>query len=180
MDVRTAWARPTGVEELDRVLGGGLVPGAVVLLAGEPGVGKSTLLLEVAARVAAAGRPAGADRLRRGVRRRRSGCGPSAPVHCTSGCSSPRRPTSARSWRTSTRCGPACSSSTRCRRSPRPPRTARAGGVTQVRAVTAALIAAAKERGIATVLVGHVTKDGAIAGPRLLEHLVDVVLSLRG
>ena len=55
-----------------------------------------------------------------------------------------------------------------------------AGGVTQIRAVTAALIAVAKERGIATVLVGHVTKDGGIAGPRLLEHLVDVVLQFEG
>ena len=55
-----------------------------------------------------------------------------------------------------------------------------AGGVTQIRAVTAALIAVAKERGIATVLVGHVTKDGSIAGPRLLEHLVDVVLQFEG
>src|SRR4029079_5276077 len=55
-----------------------------------------------------------------------------------------------------------------------------AGGVTQIRAVTAALVAVAKERGIATVLVGHVTKDGSIAGPRLLEHLVDVVLHFEG
>ena len=54
------------------------------------------------------------------------------------------------------------------------------GGVTQVRAVTAALVAVAKERGIATVLVGHVTKDGSIAGPRVLEHLVDVVLHFEG
>ena len=54
------------------------------------------------------------------------------------------------------------------------------GGVTQVRAVTAALVAVAKERGIATVLVGHVTKDGQVAGPRVLEHLVDVVLHFEG
>src|SRR4030095_1027986 len=55
-----------------------------------------------------------------------------------------------------------------------------AGGVTQVRAVAAAMVAVAKERGIATVLVGHVTKDGQVAGPRVLEHLVDVVLSFAG
>ena len=74
----------------------------------------------------------------------------------------------------------ACWSSTRCRPSRSADVDGAAGGVTQVREVAAALIAVAKERGIATVLVGHVTKDGSIAGPRVLEHLVDVVLSLRG
>ena len=160
------------------MLGGGLVPGAVVLLAGEPGVGKSTLLLDVAQQWAArAAGPRWWSAAR--SRRARCGCGPSATGACTSGSTWPPRPTSARCSATSTRSSRACSCSTRCR-----PlhgrRRRRPGGVTQVRAVTAALVAVAKERGIATVLVGHVTKDGRSPVPRVLEHLVDVVLQFEG
>ena len=179
VDVEAARARPTGVDELDRVLGGGLVPGAVVLLAGEPGVGKSTLLLDVAARFAAA-RPARALRHRRGVRRPGAAARrPHRRARATT-CSSPPRPTWPPCSATSTRSSPTCWSSTRCRPSPAPRSTAPPAASRQVREVAAALIRVAKERGIATVLVGHVTKDGSIAGPRLLEHLVDVVLHFEG
>ncbi len=179
IDVQAARARPTGVAELDRVLGGGLVPGAVVLLAGEPGVGKSTLLLEVAARYAERGdQPAlivtgeeSAAQVR--LRAERTGAvrdelylaaesdlgaivahidavGPELLVV-----------DSIQTMSTSDADGAP-------------------GGVTQTRAVTVALTGLAKERGLPVVLVGHVTKDGNIAGPRVLEHLVDVVLSFEG
>ena len=110
----------------------------------------------------------------------RCGCGPTGSARCATSCSWPPRPTWPRCSATSTRSSPTCSSSTRCRPSPARRSTASPGGVSQVREVAAALIRVAKERGIATVLVGHVTKDGSIAGPRLLEHLVDVVLHFEG
>jgi len=168
----------TGVGELDRVLGDGLVPGAVVLLAGEPGVGKSTLLLEVAARWAKAGRTtlyvsgeesAAQVRLRGG----RTGAladslylAAETDLGTVLGHVEEVEPSllvvdSVQTIGTAETEG-----------SP--------GGVSQVREVTGALVRVAKRRGMAVILVGHVTKDGAIAGPRLMEHLVDVVLAFEG
>jgi DNA repair protein RadA/Sms len=170
--------RPTGVPEFDRVLGGGLVPGSVVLLAGEPGVGKSTLLITMAATIAARGErclmvtgeeSAAQVRLRAGrigaladdlylaaetdlaaVLGQVDAVGPSVLVV-----------DSVQTLSSSLIEGSA-------------------GGVAQVREVAGALIRLAKSRSIPVVLVGHVTKDGAVAGPRTLEHLVDVVLSFEG
>jgi DNA repair protein RadA/Sms len=178
IDVEAATARPTGVDELDRVLGGGLVPGAVVLLAGEPGAGKSTLCLEVAARAARGGQrvlyvsgeeSAAQVRLRAG----------------RTGALEDRLYMAAE-----TDLGAVLTHIEQVRPdllvidSVQTVASAEvdggAGGVSQIRAVSASLIGTAKERGLATVLVGHVTKDGGIAGPRLLEHLVDVVLSFEG
>ena len=146
---------------------------------GDPGVGKSTLLLEVAHRWAADGAPR-AVHLRRGVGRPDPDARGADRVHADAGSTWPPRSD------LQTRAGPH-------RRGQPRPRDRRlgadhgagdvdgvAGGVTQVRAVTAALTAAAKRAGVAMVLVGHVTKDGAIAGPRSLEHLVDVVLHFEG
>ncbi|MGI8695029.1 MAG: DNA repair protein RadA [Geodermatophilaceae bacterium] len=179
VDVRAARARPTGVPELDRVLGGGLVPGAVVLLAGEPGVGKSTLLLEVAARYAEGGdQPAlivtgeeSAAQVR--LRAERTGSlhdglylAAETDLSALLAHIDEVSPGLLVVDSVQTICAATVDGS--------------AGGVTQVRAVAAALIAVAKERNIATVLVGHVTKDGTIAGPRLLEHVVDVVLHFEG
>lgn len=179
IDVEAARSRPTGVGELDRVLGGGLVPGAVLLLAGEPGVGKSTLLLEVAHRYAAGGsRPAlvvtgeeSAAQVR--LRAERTGAlsdrlflAAETDLSAVLAHLDAVSPGLLVVDSVQTIASPAVEGA--------------AGGVTQVRAVAAALIAAAKERGMATVLVGHVTKDGAIAGPRVLEHLVDVVLHFEG
>ncbi|HEU0102569.1 MAG TPA: DNA repair protein RadA [Mycobacteriales bacterium] len=178
VDVEAARARPTGVGELDRVLGGGLVPGAVVLLAGEPGVGKSTLILEVAARAARAGSPtlyvtgeesAAQVRLRAG---RTGALDPHLWLAAETDLAA------VLSHIDEVRPGLLVVDSVQTIASAQ--LEGGAGGVTQIRAVTAALIAVAKERGIATVLVGHVTKDGSIAGPRLLEHLVDVVLQFEG
>lgn len=174
----TALARPTGVAELDRVLGGGLVPGVVILLAGEPGAGKSTLLLEVAAQVAQSGGPvlyatgeesAGQVRLRA----ERTGAvhdelylAAESDLGAIISHLDTIKPTLlvVDSVQTVSTVG--------VEGSP--------GGVTQVRAVTVALTALAKERGLPVVLVGHVTKDGSVAGPRVLEHLVDVVLQFEG
>lgn len=171
--------QPTGVDELDRVLGGGIVPGSVILLAGEPGVGKSTLLLEAAHRWAAGGRRAlyvsaeeSAGQIR--MRAERTGCthdevylAAESDVHTVLGHIEAVQPSlviidSVQTLSTSNADGIA-------------------GGVTQVRAVTTALTGYAKSGpAVAVILVGHVTKDGAIAGPRALEHLVDVVLHFEG
>ncbi len=178
IDVAAATARGTGVPELDRVLGGGLVPGAVVLLAGEPGVGKSTLLLEVAAQAGRAGRRAlyvtGEESVAQ-VRLRAGRIGAVDPAlylaaetdlgavlgHVDAVAPDLLVVDSVQTVSTAEVDGAP-------------------GGVTQVRAVADALIHVAKARGIATLLVGHVTKDGSIAGPRVLEHLVDVVLQFEG
>src|SRR5438270_6620014 len=170
--------RPTGIGELDRVLGGGLVPGSVVLLAGEPGVGKSTLLIAAAAQVATDGQrclvvtgeeSAAQVRLRAG----RVGAladllylAAETDLSAVLGHVDQVKPDvlivdSVQTIGSATVDGAP-------------------GGVTQVRAVASGLTRVAKERGIATVLVGHVTKEGSIAGARLLEHLVDVVLHFEG
>lgn len=180
VDLDSARAVPTGIAELDRVLGGGIVPGAVLLLAGEPGVGKSTLLLEVAHRWAAGetGGPslyitgeesAGQVRLR--AERTDSlhpelYLGSEADLSAVLGHVDAIKP------------GLLIVDSVQTVQSPDVDGTP--GGVTQVRAVTSGLVALAKERGLPVLLVGHVTKDGAVAGPRVLEHLVDVVLNFEG
>lgn len=169
---------PTGVSELDRVLGGGVVPGSVCLLAGDPGVGKSTLLLEVAHRWAQAGRRAlyvsgeeSAGQIR--MRAERTG---SAHDEVYLTAESDLQTVLGHIDQVSPSLVVVDSIQTMTAGDT----DGVVGGVTQVRAVTAALTAAAKSSGIAMVLVGHVTKDGAIAGPRSLEHLVDVVLHFEG
>ncbi|MDA3624761.1 DNA repair protein RadA [Saccharopolyspora oryzae] len=180
VDLDSARAVSTGIGELDRVLGGGIVPGAVVLLAGEPGVGKSTLLLEVAHRWAtnSARGPslyvtgeesAGQVRLRA---ERTDSVHPQLFLGAESDLSAVLGHVDA------VRPGLLIVDSVQTVQSPDAEGTP--GGVTQVRAVTTALVALAKERGLPVVLVGHVTKDGAVAGPRVLEHLVDVVLHFEG
>jgi DNA repair protein RadA/Sms len=178
LDADQARSRPTGEPELDRVLGGGLVPGAVVLLAGEPGAGKSTLSLAVAARCARGGSPtlyvtgeesAAQVRLRAG---RTGALADGLWVAAETDLSAVLAHIDA--------VQPSLLIVDSVQTIATPDVDGTAGGVTQVRAVASALIAVAKERGIATVLVGHVTKDGSIAGPRLLEHLVDVVLHFEG
>ncbi len=178
-EVELAGARavPTGIGEFDRVLGGGLVPGAVLLVAGEPGVGKSTLLLEVAHRVAASNGPAlvvsgeesaGQVRLRAeriGALHERLYLAAETELSAVLSHVEQVNPTLL------------VLDSVQTIRSPG---DGTDGGATQVRAVASALTAVAKSRGMTTILVGHVTKDGAIAGPRTLEHLVDVVVSFDG
>jgi DNA repair protein RadA/Sms len=178
IDAEAARSRPTGVDELDRVLGGGLVPGVVVLLAGEPGVGKSTLVLDVASKFAGpstrtlyvTGEESTAQvRLRGG---RIKALSPHLFLAAENDIGAVLKHVDD--------VGPTLLIVDSVQTMAIADVDGSAGGVTQVRQVAAALIAVAKERGIATVLVGHVTKDGSIAGPRVLEHLVDVVLQFEG
>ena len=174
-----AKAVPSGVSELDRVLGGGLVPGAVVLLAGEPGVGKSTLLLDVAQQWAAGTNTpslvvSGEESVSQ-VRLRAERLG---ALHDNLYLASESDLGSVLGHLDAVKPGLLIIDSVQTISAPGTEGVP--GGVTQVRAVTAALVSIAKERGVATVLVGHVTKDGSVAGPRVLEHLVDVVLHFEG
>ncbi|GGX64455.1 DNA repair protein RadA [Streptomyces fructofermentans] len=178
VDGRQATARSTGVPELDRVLGGGLVPGAVVLVAGEPGVGKSTLLLDVAAKAAdeehrtlyitgeesASQVRMRADRIK--AIHDHLYLAAETDLSAVLGHLDAVKPSLLVLDSVQTVASPEIDGAP--------------GGMSQVREVAGALIRASKERGMSTLLVGHVTKDGAIAGPRLLEHLVDVVLSFEG
>ncbi|MGI4893541.1 MAG: DNA repair protein RadA [Janthinobacterium lividum] len=178
VDVEAARATPSGVDEFDRVLGGGLVPGAVVLMAGEPGVGKSTLLLDAASHVASSGRTvlyvtaeesAAQVRLRAeriGALRPRLLLASETDLATVLGHVEQANPDLLIVDSVQTVASQDVDGA--------------AGGVSQVREVAAALIAVAKRRGMATLLVGHVTKDGSIAGPRTLEHLVDVVCQFEG
>src|SRR5581483_11849119 len=168
----------TGVEEFDRVCGGGVVPGSAILLGGDPGVGKSTLLLQVAASAARQGRACAyisgeeaVEQIR--ARAQRMGLA-DAPVKLAA-------ETALRDileglkreafdlviidsiqtlWSDAHEAAP--------------------GSVTQVRAAAGELVRLAEKRGVAVILVGHVTKEGTIAGPRVIEHMVDAVLALEG
>jgi len=168
----------TGLEEFDRVCGGGVVPGSAILIAGDPGVGKSTLLLQVCAQAALRGAScayiSGEEAVEQ-IRARAQRMGVStAPVRLAA-------ETALRDivdglkrerfdlvvidsvqtlWSDMHEAGP--------------------GSVTQVRACAGELVRLAKKRGIAVILVGHVTKDGQVAGPRVVEHMVDAVLSFEG
>jgi len=178
VDPEPACTWPSGVDELDRVLGGGLVSGAVVLLAGEPGVGKSTLLLDVASRAASHAKVVlyvTGEETTAQVRRRAERIGALRPrlliaaendLATVLGHVEEIQPDLLVVDSVQTIVSDAVDGS--------------AGNVTQVREVAASLIRAAKARSMATVLVGHVTKDGSIAGPRVLEHLVDVVCQFEG
>ncbi|MEC4016856.1 DNA repair protein RadA [Streptomyces sp. H27-D2] len=178
VDSRQATARSSGVAELDRVLGGGLIPGAVILLAGEPGVGKSTLLLDVAAKASSdefrtlyvtGEESAGQVRLRAdriGALSDHLYLAAETDLSAVLAHLDAVKPSLVIVDSVQTVASPEIEGAP--------------GGMAQVREVASALIRASKDRGMSTILVGHVTKEGAIAGPRLLEHLVDVVLHFEG
>ncbi|TVV71842.1 DNA repair protein RadA [Sphingomonas solaris] len=170
---------PTGIAEFDRALGGGMVTGSATLIGGDPGIGKSTLLLQAAARMALAGLPVAyisgeeaTDQVR--LRARRLGLG-HAPVLLAAA-------TSVRDILTTLEKGtpPALLIIDSIQTMHSDLIEGAPGTVSQVRASAHELIRFAKERGTALVLVGHVTKDGSIAGPRVLEHMVDTVLAFEG
>lgn len=173
-----ARAIPTRIGELDRVLGSGITPGAVVLLAGEPGVGKSTLLLEVANRWARTGRRTlyvTAEESAAQVRLRAERT--SAVVE---GLYLAAEDDLATVLGHIEQLEPELLVLDSVQTVQVPGTDAAAGGVAQVKEVTAALVRVAKQRAMPVMLIGHVTKEGTIAGPRALEHLVDVVLSFEG
>lgn len=168
----------TGVDEFDRVCGGGVVPGSAILLGGDPGVGKSTLLLQVAANAARRGVKcayiSGEEAIEQ-VRGRAQRMGlADAPVRLAAETSlrdileSLKREkfdlvvidSIQTMWSDAHEAAP--------------------GSVTQVRAAAGELVRLAKKHSVAIILVGHVTKDGAIAGPRVVEHMVDAVLTFEG
>jgi len=179
---RPAERMPTGMGELDRVLGGGIVPGSLLLIGGEPGVGKSTLLLQVAGGVAAgagavlyATGEESAAQVRLRAARLGLGAGPAADAVAVLATSEVGAIVdAARSARPSLVVVDSIQTMTVDELD------GPAGSVGQVRESALRLMELAKGEGIAVVLVGHVTKDGSIAGPRTLEHLVDAVIDLGG
>jgi DNA repair protein RadA/Sms len=178
-DIKLPDRATTGISEFDRALGGGLVPGSATLLGGDPGIGKSTLLLQAAANLARRGLSVAyisgeeaVDQVR--LRARRLGLG-DAPVQLASA-------TSVRDILTTVGQGqpPALLVIDSIQTMHSDLIEGAPGTVSQVRASAQELIRFAKERGTALMLVGHVTKDGSIAGPRVLEHMVDTVLAFEG
>ncbi len=180
VEAREESRQRTGIEELDRVLGGGVVPGSLVLLGGDPGIGKSTLLLAALDRIALAT--------------------PDRPVLYVSGEESPRQ-VKLRADRLGVRAPnlrvlaetdavkvlqavdalrPAAVAVDSIQTQYLPELQSAPGTVTQIREVAARLMVLAKTTETPVFLVGHVTKDGAIAGPRVLEHMVDTVLYFEG
>lgn len=169
---------PTGVAELDRVLGGGLVPGSVTLVGGEPGIGKSTLLLQTAASMAELGRPAlylTAEESAPQVRGRAQRLGVLAD-HLWLAADTALPDVLAHVDAVQ----PAVLVVDSIQTIHDPELASAPGAVGQVRECAQRLVTEARARGMAVVLVGHVTKDGGLAGPRVLEHLVDTVLSFEG
>jgi DNA repair protein RadA/Sms len=168
----------TGIGELDRVLGGGVVPGSLVLIGGSPGIGKSTLTTGALGNLAAAGRRVlyvSGEESAAQVRLRAERLGPAAltvPIVAETDLDAvlatveAERPEVCVVDSVQVLYDPALAGSP--------------GSVGQVREVAGRLMRVAKERGVAVILVGHVTKEGSIAGPRVLEHLVDCVLSFEG
>jgi DNA repair protein RadA/Sms len=175
VDAAAGSARPTAIAELDRVLGGGLVAGSVTLLGGEPGIGKSTLVLQLLTGWAGPTLYVSAEESPEQVKGRADRLGGSAPGVWIAAETSLRGVVDAIE-RTSPELVVVDSIQTiadeRVSSSP--------GSATQVRACAQQLVVEAKRRGVAVILVGHVTKDGTLAGPRQLEHAVDTVLSFEG
>lgn len=168
----------TGMKALDRVLGNGIMPGAAILIGGEPGIGKSTLLLQVAGAVAAQGKKAlyasGEESLPQ-IKKRGERLG---KLHDNLLAISTSRVEDIITAMEKTL--PALLVVDSVQTVASSAADGLPGNVSQVRAVATALVEACKRLDCALVLVGHVTKDGSLAGPRMLEHMVDTVLSLEG
>ena len=176
---------PTGIGEFDRVLGGGLVPGSAVLLGGDPGIGKSTLMLQAAGRLARQGRPvlyvaaeesAAQVRMRAERLARQSNVSHELPeqLYVLADTNLARITEQARKLQ------PAAVVIDSVQMIYKGDLPAAPGSVTQLRTCTLELVYHAKAAGHALLLVGHVTKSGSLAGPKLLEHMVDAVLSFEG
>lgn len=178
VDIAGARTRSTGIGELDRVLGGGLVPGSVTLLAGEPGVGKSTLLLQAMSALAGAGARClliSAEESLQQVRRRAERLDA-----VSDGLWLAAETGSAEIAAAVDRVEPDVLVVDSIQTVHDPAIESAAGSVAQVRGCAQALVELARGRAMATLLVGHVTKEGVVAGPRVLEHIVDTVLAFEG
>jgi DNA repair protein RadA/Sms len=178
VDLSSYKPMPTGIGELDRVLAGGLLPGSATLLGGEPGTGKSTLLLQVLASMASSGKRCllvAAEEAAHQVRRRAARLGAEVPgVFVVEATKLPAIEQAVANL------APDVVVVDSIQAISDPEIGSPAGSLAQVAACANNLVALAKGVGTALVLVGHVTKDGALAGPRALEHLVDTVLSFEG
>lgn len=176
-DVRDAVSSrtTTGSAEIDRVLGGGLVPGSLVLLAGEPGVGKSTLVLSLAERIGSAVLYVCGEESpgQIALRMRRLGCA-GTQLSFSTDTDADAVAAAARAARPALLIVDSVQSLRAASSGSEP------GGIGEMRAAIAILAGVAKKDGITTIVIGQVTKDGGVAGPKTLEHLVDVVLSLEG
>ncbi|MGH9081833.1 MAG: AAA family ATPase, partial [Acidimicrobiales bacterium] len=178
VDRRLAEPVPTGIAEVDRVLAGGLVPGSVTLLFGEPGVGKSTLLLQALVSVSGRGRRAllvSAEESAPQVRARSERLGPS-PEELYVLATTDLATAVAAGWELRPSLVVVDSVQTVSDRALAAP----PGALSQVRTCVDAFSRMARESGTAVVLVGHVTKEGDPAGPRALEHLADTVVAFEG
>lgn len=178
LDAEAGTPVPTGIDELDRVLGGGLVPGSVTLVGGEPGIGKSTLLLQAVASMAGRGARClliCAEESAQQVRRRAERLGAAVPgVWLVAETDLPAIRAAADEVQPDVMVVDSIQTVWD------PEAETAPGSVTQVRSCAHSLAALAKATDTAIVLVGHVTKDGSLAGPRVLEHLVDTVLTFDG
>jgi DNA repair protein RadA/Sms len=178
VDTTASAAAATGIDEVDRVLGGGLVPGSVTLVGGEPGIGKSTLLLQVVDALASRGARAlyvSAEESKQQVRLRADRLGTLRPhLYLAAENAIPHIVTHLDTV------SPDVVVIDSIQTVHDPQVASAPGSVTQVRESAARLVFEAKSRNVAVILVGHVTKEGNLAGPRVLEHIVDTVLSFEG
>ena len=170
--------QPTGMEELDRVLGGGIVEGSLTLLGGEPGVGKSTLLLQICSKLAQAGKTvlyiSGEESARQiKLRAKRVGAGHEGLLVLAENAMDEIEDKLEKT-------APDLVIVDSIQTMYRPEMASAPGSVSQVRECASLFMRYAKTNGCAIFLVGHVTKDGSIAGPRVLEHMVDIVLYFEG
>ncbi|GAB4340669.1 MAG: DNA repair protein RadA [Desulfobulbaceae bacterium] len=168
----------TGIGELDRVLGGGIVPGSVTLIGGDPGIGKSTIILQLLAAIANGSRTVlyvtgeeSAEQI--WMRAERLGISGDGLFLVTENCIEAMLPTAEE-------LGPALLAVDSIQTVYSEEVASAPGSVTQVRESAARLVSMAKKRGLPVILIGHVTKDGSLAGPRILEHMVDTVLYFEG
>ncbi|MEP7046001.1 MAG: DNA repair protein RadA [Ilumatobacteraceae bacterium] len=175
VDTFVGGPQATGIEEIDRVLGGGLVPGAVTLLGGEPGIGKSTLLLQLAAEWPTRTLYVSGEESAQQVRLRAERLGALGPnLWLLAETSLPHIVAALDSVQ------PQLVIIDSIQSVADPELGSAPGSVVQVRGCAHRLVVEAKRRSVPMVLVGHVTKDGGLAGPRVLEHIVDTVLSFEG
>ena len=173
----TALRTSTGISELDRVLGGGIVEGGLMLIGGDPGIGKSTLLLQVCDRLASEGQRVlyvSDEESARQIRLRARRLGVTSDVYVLSENAMDAVEEKIRALQPDTAVIDSVQTMYRPEMSSAP------GSVSQIRECTSLIMRLCKETGTSVFLVGHVTKDGAIAGPRILEHMVDVVLYFEG